>query len=821
MQNLDISYDRLIKFENDVSAVKELNLSESDTRSKILDRILIDILGWTEYDIEREGFVRKGYFDYEIRTASFRFVVEAKKHFHQFSLPQKGNEIKMKTIYDSNKQEIDQLRGYLFERGLSYGVLTNGTQFLVGRFCDFNGNDWKEEKCIYFKDFQDIKNNFLKFYDLLSRESVCTYGRIKIVKEHLEFKTILRDLNLKYKDAELIRNQLSNQLIPIINSVFEELYNTDSLDSKRILERCYVLNDDVKKYNSELGHLFADSPPTFDNRIVSVQNTRNTHAQIKSQLFDSNNYLPDPIILIGSSGAGKTTFIKYFTEIILLEKEKKNRPIIYLDFRSFTSQTIRDTRYIYKMIIEQIEEKYPDLQINKINILKTIYKRDIEKKSEGIWAHLINKPNELDQAISDFIQLCIADSVYHLQKVSNYLIFQCQKRLCIVFDNADQLDDDDQKEIFLLGNSINRSIKSIVMISLREGYFYKWKNKPPFNAYQSIVYHITAPPYKEVLKKRVEYVVNNFKFENVKLQLNNKSVEFVDGSLKKLFSNLYDTLFSGKNHEVLDFLEETSYPDIRQGLEKFKSFLLSGHSKISDYMSLEYGTGSGIPIWEFVKSIALASKYYYDSSKSMVSNLFLPSANNRNHFTKIRLLTYLLNRITPSNKKTEFIPCSEICAEFVKAGYTIDVIIEELQELFVQRMVSTSELSEDIEEVVEINKESKLSLTPIGLYYIRTLLYKFYYIDLVLQDTPIYDNDYFQLLESSFPHADEFGNRELGLRIKTTRNFIEYLAKQEELDFSEKWGENLDSALTKKVVDSIKDKLKIEYTRLERALNNR
>jgi hypothetical protein len=49
--------------------------------------------------------------------------------------------------------------------------------------------------------------------------------------------------------------------------------------------------------------------------------------------------------------------------------------------------------------------------------------------------------------------------------------------MCVLFDNADQLNESDQKEVFLLGNGINRNLRSIAIISLREGYFYKWKEQ--------------------------------------------------------------------------------------------------------------------------------------------------------------------------------------------------------------------------------------------------------------------------------------------------------------------------------------------------------
>ena len=779
MTEYDIAFKNLAEFEKDYSSYKELDLSESDTRSKILDKLLIEVLGWTEFDIEREGWVRVGFFDYELKTAVFQFVIEAKKNFSEFKLPAKGNEVKLKSIYNGNKDVFDQIRQYVFERGLSYGVITNGTQFIIGQFSNTQGKDWKEQKCIFFKDLSDIKANFDKFYDLLSREAISNYGRIKITETSNIAKTIVKDYSLKRKTSELVRNQISQQLIPIINKVFEEIYNTETLEGKKILEDCYVENKDVKKYNSELGFIFADNPPTFDTRIIPVQNTEKTQEQLKDQIFTDVNILPDPIILIGTAGAGKTTFIKYFSEVLLSKKYKKNRPLVYLDFRLYTSQTIRDTRFIYDNIIKQLENDYPELNLTRFNILKTIYKSEIDKKKQGTWSYFVNNEEKINEATANLIDEIQKDPITHLVAITNYLLYKCNKRICVLFDNADQLNEADQKEVFLLGNGINRNLKSIAIISLREGYFYKWKNKPPFNAYQSIVYHITAPPYREVLEKRINYVMKKFDFQAIDLTAENKQVKFQRGSLEHLFKNLYDTLFNSKNSDVMEFLEETSYPNTRQGLENFKSFLLSGHSKISEYMSFEYGVGQGIPIWEFFKSVALDSNYYYETSKSKVVNVFYPSKNNTNHFTKIRLLNYLFQKLKRSAKKIDFFPVDDITNEFLKAGYSVDIIEEELQELFDFKLISTSEYSEDIEEESQIEIDSMISITSVGVYYFKSLISRFHYLDLIVQDTPIYDEDWFSKICDEFPDSDEYGNRDLEKRKRTVQEFLKYLSIQE------------------------------------------
>ncbi len=65
-----------------------------------------------------------------------------------------------------------------------------------------------------------------------------------------------------------------------------------------------------------MGSIFSDTPPKFSEKISKVQNTKNTQGQITQELIGfSQDYTPDPIIIIGTAGAGKTTFIKNFIDL--------------------------------------------------------------------------------------------------------------------------------------------------------------------------------------------------------------------------------------------------------------------------------------------------------------------------------------------------------------------------------------------------------------------------------------------------------------------------------------------------------------------------
>src|SRR5262245_6253205 len=67
--------------------------SEADTRVKMIDRILTDVLGWPESDLSREDHVKSGFIDYTLRLHARPYIaVEAKRESNAFTLPHKLTE---------------------------------------------------------------------------------------------------------------------------------------------------------------------------------------------------------------------------------------------------------------------------------------------------------------------------------------------------------------------------------------------------------------------------------------------------------------------------------------------------------------------------------------------------------------------------------------------------------------------------------------------------------------------------------------------------------------------------------------------------------
>ncbi|AUD03272.1 ATP-binding protein [Spirosoma pollinicola] len=793
MHSIDQAREKFEDFKRNLEAYKDIDLTESDTRSKILDEILKNVLGWTENDIQREGHTHEGYYDYLISIPNFKFIVEAKKTHNDFKLPLKNKSTSIGSIRKENLEVINQIRYYLLEAGLQHGIISNGHQFIIGKFLNSDASDWTKNKCLLFHNIDDISNRFVDFYNCLSKGSIVENVGFEFLNED-EQKAQIISTSLPNKEVELIRNSFSSNITPIINEIFNEIYKYDVLDDKELIEKCFVSNEEINKNRSEIERLFGDRPRRL-SEISSARNTNSIVKQIKDEIESVPITLktiepPKPIIIVGSKGAGKTTFINFLFKVSFDDLFLKKRPYVYLDFRKYTEEDLgRINSLIIKDSILSLYEFYPDYELHSLKVLKRIYLTEIKRKEEAGWGHYKeHNPEKYYEYLISFLEECQKDDESHFIKLSEYMIRERSLRLCLIIDNADQFNTEVQKKAFLFAQSINRKAKCAVIISLREGYYYSWRNKPPFDAFNSNVYHVTAPPYEDVLQKRIDYALENFNLEGKTfgdLQSNYR-LELKNNSVKEYFLSVRQTLFGRENSKMLNFLKETTYPNIREGLEVFNNFLLSGHSNVEEYILRQRfdklsdsSTHNLIPIWEFITAVALENKKYYNHLISKINNVFYPVEGSSSQFLKIQILYYLKSKIDKVGYLEKYIPVINISEDFSKLSYKPSIIIAEINELLKFNLIETEDSLLDKDSELDLPDNSNISISMKGNYYVKSLIPTFAYMDLIVQDTPIFDDDFYTRIRKSFPLADDTGKRSLYLRKLVVERFVEYLKYQE------------------------------------------
>jgi GTPase SAR1 family protein len=788
----DTSLSNFKAFLKDYEALKETDITEADTRSKIIDRLLIDVLGWEEKDINREGQVDSGYYDYRINIPGFHLIVEAKRQFVEFVLPKGKRKTSFNSLLNENKDVIIQIREYLTDSGISNGVITNGKQFLIGKFVNTDGTSWKKNQCLIFDGFEEIEKRFIEFTNNIAKDCVVENGGFLFQTEEVNTPSYKIVSTLVDREKEIVRNNLSAEITPLIDYVFGEIFQDTGEENKEFIQECFISNAEIKKNRNEIERLFGDNAPDF-SEVIPAKNTDSLVSQIEKEISDTpivakEVSAPKPIIIVGSKGAGKTTFINYLFKERIDEKTLSKHPFVYVDFRKyFNEDKSVNTTKIAEDILEYLYENYSDLKLHSTKVLKRIYFKEIRRNDEGIWEDIKEVDiNEYSRKLNEFLAKKSNEKLEHLEYLSKYLIRERRIRLLLIFDNADQFDSKLQEKVFLFANSINRTAHCGVIVSLREGYYYKWRNSPPFDAFESNVYHITAPRYTEVLQKRINYTLDKLEFNGKTSGISTKGfkVELDNSNIYEFLFGLKNSLFSDSNSQIIDFLNYSSFPNIREGLRLFKLFLVSGYTDVSEYiMRVQFSQLEkhiSIPMHEFFKAMGLNNKLYYNHETSVIPNIYYPSDGSNDHFLKTWILKYLQKQLDEGGNATKYVQLSQLFEFFLNIGYKLFLLKKTVSDLLKKELIETDDVISDTEWLELSTDDFNICLSAKGSYYLKHIKNRFYYLDLVLQDTPIFDKDYFEYIKARFPLANNKGIRILTERVSTVKGFVDYLKKMEQ-----------------------------------------
>lgn len=775
---------------------RDEKLSEADTRSKIVDKILIDCLGWSENDIDREGHNSSGYYDYRVNLPGFSFLVEAKRGYDDLILSKGSEKVTLRTLLTGNRPVIEQIRKYCIARDLAHGVITNGRQFIICQFVNSNGKSWESNKALVFNGFEDIKKRFTEFYDNLSRFSVQQSGGIKYVlsSDVLEGHNLLRDA--AKSNSHISRNSIASSLALAIDQIFGELFSEENEKETDFIKECFVENTESKKNREEIEKLFEDSAPDFPE-VVPAKNFGNIAGQIEDNLASGHQSRlsgapPKPIIIIGTKGAGKTTFMNYLWKYKLDERTVKSHPYVYVDFRNYLISSKFDSEQVSADIIEKLYEMYGDYRLHTIEVQKRVYHKEIRYKDEGVWSTIkLRDPARYEIEISSFISEKLKNSVNHLQALGKYLAHERGIRLVIIIDNCDQFPENIQRDVYMYSQAVSRAGKCGIMLALREGFYHRFRSTPTVNAYEDHVYHISAPNYQEILQKRILYTIKKISNDNRAIHgisEGGSKVQVDKTHIIEFLSSVEHNILNETNKEIIEYINETTYPDIREGLRVFRAYLTSGYTNVDEIVFRELnraGRSDKMPttrIFEFVKSIALGNRLHYKHEGSYLVNLFYPSEGSRDYFIRLRIMKWLAKEIKAVGWSRLYHEKGRIKDFFDDLGYRKSKIDIELQRLLRYGMIDTDSVVSDIDTEETVEDSARIALTRKGYFYLTNVCKRFYYLDLVVMDTPIYERIAYEQILSAFPEPDVHGKRVLDRRIEVAEMFFEYLKKEEKYD---------------------------------------
>ncbi|MDD2540997.1 MAG: hypothetical protein PHH28_08125 [Desulfuromonadaceae bacterium] len=735
----DHAFQAFVKI-SDTYAHELTTLNEADTRGKIIDFILRDCLGWSEQLIKRETHTDVGYTDYQLRINNIPIItIEAKRSGMYFDIPTSKNSRNYKingsiSTVDNLTGAMSQVHSYCVETGCKYAAVFNGYQLVIFSAISI-GAPWKEGNCIVFNSLDDIRNNFSALWNILSFDAVKSGSLISYLdksKQLLSFKKVISEIH--NPDQSWARNELYIYVQPLCDFIFSELLDEARTD---VLKECYVNDKSIKPLTEEIERFFNDKLPHFAHKykISQIEEDAKSAGQFekdfKMKVFDKSN--GSMMVLLGGVGSGKSTFIHRFFKVIISERE--NHLWFYIDFRNAPIEIEMIEQYVFDKMYEVWEHKYED-KLNKI-LTETSFS---PKASSG----------------KEFFKALFG--------LANHIGFSTT----VIIDNIDQHDIDFQEKLFLTAHHIKDTLKTVVILALREETFIASTRIGVLDAYHISKFHISSPDFLKMILKRIDFAIKTIKY--------NTNENYPKEDLSLFFNIIMDSLYrvNSQSKKIAEFINSVSVGNMREALRMFNSFIYSGNTYVEEMFSKYKDSGTyQLSYHQLIKSIMLGEYRHYSQERSHVMNIYdFDYSITDSPFHLLRILKYLLDN---ANKKSQvgrgFVEIGKIVEVFESISIRKNVVIDSMV-----RLSGFNLIEYDNQSRTNIDNATYAKLTAAGKYYYEVLCNEFTYLDLVMVDTPLSDD----ILNNTL--IKEIYNNELENRIVKVRMFIDYLEKTEQAE---------------------------------------
>jgi hypothetical protein len=793
----DISHQALLAILPELNTLTKLE-NESTTRLRAIDTILFDVLSWDKAAVETEKYCRsEGYADY-VFTINGRpcIILEAKRAGIDFIMPDRSLEDRPYAFGILGKEcpkaisALNQAIGYAAALGSRYVAISNGHQWLFS--LTFVQGEPLERRLVYvFESLESISSRFRSFHSCFSREGIAANAVSRDLIDTLKLPPPAKlSSRIPGYPTPASRNVFQNELSYILDYVWQIMSQEEG--TKEFVENCYVnptSHEDILALVREL----------IEKRKNEDDILRHYEIQSADKLPHEIAHLPaqKPFIVLGEIGRGKSSFLKYL-RFISAKEHLINYLQIELDFIDRPDNESEIPDFVYSQIEAQLRDRY-SIDIYEDGLVRGVLHGDLQRlkrSPKGVLYH-DDKSRYREFELAE-IEKFTKDRHAYLTKVVHHLKKGRQCSIALFLDNLDRRDIGIQEQAFLKASAIARDWASLVFICLRPDTYYKSQRNGVLDAIAPTAFTVGQPDLSLVLKRRFAYAKKMAEGESLGPELArtapSRNISFDLPSVARIFESC--EFAAWKRHGIIPTLEAVSNGNIRRLLDFARRILCSGHldtGKILRY--IEQSGRYSIPDFEGVKALLYGDYMHYDPSVSPFINLFdLRHGDPSEHFMNFLILHYLA-KFPQESPDRGYESIGQLLLYMSTLGYSFNTALEGIKALMGKLCVRRP-----VDADSSLQESDKVRISSFGRYHLFSLASDFQYLDAMIIDTPILDEE----IRNKMADVSD-----INLRLERMDNFLEYLnscaSHIQDKEFQPAWQEILSQA--KANVKEIRDRV--------------
>ncbi|MER2512425.1 MAG: type I restriction endonuclease [Nitrosomonas ureae] len=674
-----------------------------------------------------KGNSRKSYFpDYVLTAGTLpRVVIEAKSPTEP--LDEAYREARLYAT------EINSM----FPSGLSpvsYVIACNGKNIYFGR--------WDEANPIICTDLElngiasaDISLiiESIKFEKLVKESEKI---KLQIKPQLIKPRRILGGLSIQNEEIGLnsFGARIQGELLHIFNPATVE-------DRALIVKNAYVGSKRRERFVEPIDRVIrAASPPSHtDSKLL--EDTANP-LEITKRLAELKPLENKILLLIGTVGAGKTTFLDYLQTVALPRHVIDKTVWVRINMNTAPVSANEIYSWLRREVIQQCKATILDVDLDSLDGLKRLYSVEINKFNKGPGLLFQADPTVYSIKLAELIQSIQSDDGITASAATRFCAGERGRLLIIALDNSDKRTLEEQLLMFEAAQWLQKEFRCLIILPLREETYDNYRDRPPLDtALKDLVFRIEPPLFQNVLHKRIQLALKLLGSEN-NSQLtydlpNGFRVEYSSNEISYYLTSIVKSIFE-HDRFIRRLITGLAGRSIRRALEIFIEFCTSGHIGEDQILRIKHAEGSySIPLDVVTRVLLRTNRRLYDSDFSYIKNIFGATwtDDDPNHFVRKIVLSWLFNNISeagPSGQKGYF-SISEIKNILVPLGVTEDVLDREIIYLLKGHCIISETYRVD-----NINNGDLIRLAPAGMVHLE-LLSNVDYLSAVAEDT-YFDN---------------------------------------------------------------------------------
>jgi hypothetical protein len=709
--------------------IAQAGANEAETRLKVIDRVLFEILEWTHDDVSVEERTSEDgtttFVDYVVRTAGSSFVIEAKKVGAAFTaVPDvRRRRLTSSFVAGAHGDAILQARDYCRRKGIPFAVVTNGTAWIAFPAVRIDQVSFADSSAVIFPSLESaLRDDYAEFTHLLSRNEVIAGSLEAELLGRTEDQIGGHRLNRFFTNRGPSGSR--NPLYPLIEEAIVTAFTDSIVDTDpELLEKCYVQTPERIKFDRQINMYISKHQSVFGRQPIRPLQRKESRA-LKETIEQSRiRARPVAILVLGTVGAGKTTFLHYTRQVSSASyfKPSDAGPYphwIYIDFRDFGPGG-NVAEFLYERLRAYATE---DRFLSNYEMcVRPGYIDQIRALREGP-LKVLGDEEKINERIADYL-LAQSHTTAYVDRLLTYAASKAP--VFMVVDNVDQFESaDQQSRIFSESIALAHKNRMNLVLSLREATFVRHRSSPTFDAFDFAPIAIDAPAVLAVLSKRFFLANQLLKGKQGKfIAENGARVDVADLSI---VADLISSSVLGTSVGTTIDILATS--DVRLALRMTREFLESGYTNPGRAISTYNATGKYIlPRHEALRSVLLGNHPVYSEEFSIVANPFDARLSRSNHqMLRLMILTALVTMSSRSDFR--YVDGADITVAVKKIGFGDTAIKRVLEDLCAARFTFTSAHGEP-------TLSSSFYPSRLGGLIVRNLMADPTFLEAVMMDT--------------------------------------------------------------------------------------